>query len=77
MIKSSWAIYDFFLGNPVFVGRCDTKGAALRIAEQRSQRSCTAVHVVEQLVPHSSRTSEGNRSTQEPAPATGALFGGQ
>ena len=73
MIKS-WAIYDFFLGNPVFVGRCDTKGAALRIAEQRSQRSCTAVHVVEQQRPHSSRTSEG---TQAPAPAPDALFGGQ
>ena len=77
MIKRSWAIYDFFLGNPVFVARCDTKGAALRIAEQRSHRSCTAVHVVEQLLPHNSRTSEGNRRTQDPASATDALFGGQ
>jgi hypothetical protein len=72
-MKRCWAIYDVHLGNPVLVQRCETKQGAMGFIEQRGLRSCSALYVVEQLLPDGPRAlpaGEGLSARDAGDPAT-------
>jgi hypothetical protein len=46
----TWAVYHVYLGYPILVQRCPSKGAADKLAEEMGQ-SCDSLCVVEQLMP--------------------------
>jgi hypothetical protein len=62
-IRRTWAVYHVYLGYPILVQRCPSKGAADKLAEEMGQ-SCDSLYVVEQLMPDGPRLASAHAAAR-------------